>query len=204
MRFGLMRADRKGEQFELALRAVRLIKNENFLLKADDEWTYANILGSKLQGSKKLKPHVNIHTEKDPEQKMIRVKAFAFDHLPDITIDNDGTAIEIKLIKSGSDLRDCLGQALIYRFAYRFVIMVLIDRTDNRAFVESLRKRASSEAELLRGFCDEFNAMTVIGPLDKFKNLAFVPKSSGRRPPPGPVPPTQPTAPPVPGFVATG
>jgi hypothetical protein len=199
MGLGMVRADRKGEQFELALRAVRQIKKENFLLKADDEWTYANILGSKLQGSNKLRPHVNIHTQKDPEQKMIRVKAFAFDHLPDITIDNDGTAIEIKLIKVGGDLRDCLGQALIYRFAYRFVIMVLIDRTDNRAFVESLRKRTSSEAELLRGMADEFNIVTVAGPVDRFKNLAFVPKSSGRKPPAGPMPPMQPTFPQVPG-----
>lgn len=204
MGLGMMRSDRKGEQFELALRAVSQIKRENLLLKADDELTYANILGAKLQGSKKLQPHVNIHTEKDPEQKMIRVKAFAFDHLPDITIDNDGTAIEIKLIKGGGDLRDCLGQALIYRFAYRFVVMVLIDRTDNRAFVESLRKRASSEAELLRGMCDEFNIITVVGPVDRFKNLAFVPKSSGRKPPAGPMPPTQPTSPQAPGSIGIG
>jgi hypothetical protein len=53
MGLGMIRSDRKGDQFELALRAVHQIKKENFLLKADDEFTYANILGSKLQGSKK-------------------------------------------------------------------------------------------------------------------------------------------------------
>lgn len=199
MGLGMIVSSRKGDQFELALRAVHQIKKENFLLKADDEFTYANILGSKLQGSKKLQPHVNIYTEKDPEQKMVKVKAFAFDHLPDITIDKDGTAIEIKLIKGGGDLRDCLGQALIYRFAYRFVIMVLIDRTEDRAFVESLRKRASNEAQLLRGMSDEFNIITVVGPLARFKNLAFVPKSSSRKPPRGAMPPTQPSFTQIPG-----
>jgi hypothetical protein len=180
MRYGLMRADKKGDHFELALRAIHQIKNADLLRKADDEWTYANILVTALQASKKVKPHINDQTRKEQEQRLIKVPAFSFDHIPDITIDNDGTAIEIKLIKCGNDLRDCLGQALIYRFAYRFAIMVLIDLTERRTFVESLRRKDSNEARLLRDMCDNLNIMTIIGPIGKSKNLAFVPKSSHR------------------------
>ena len=176
MRFGLMRADKKGDHFELALRAIHQIKNADLLKKADDEWTYANILVTALQASRKLKPHINDQTSKDQEQRLIKVPAFSFDHIPDITIDNDGTAIEIKLIKGWNDLRDCLGQALVYRFAYRFAIMVLIDLTEQRAFVETLRRKDSSEAKLLRDMCDNLNIMTIVGPLGKSKNLAFIPK----------------------------
>ena len=178
MQFGLMRADKKGDHFELALRAVHQIKNADLLKKAEDEWTYANILVTALQASHKIKPHLNNQTDKEQDQKMIKVPAFGFDHVPDITIDNDGTAIEIKLIKGGNDLRDCLGQALIYRFAYRFAIMVLIDITKDRVFVESLRSKDSNEVKLLRDMCNNLNILTIVGPVGRFKNLAFVPKSS--------------------------
>lgn len=181
MLFGLRPAARRGIHFELALRATHQIKHANFMIKADDEKTYENILVASLAQSHKLRPNLITQIAQEPVQKIVRPTVFGFEHAPDITIGNDGTAIELKLINSGGDLRSCLGQALCYRVAYRFAIIVLIDRTNDRVFVESLRPKDSNEAMLLRGMCDELNILTVVGPIGRYKNLAFVPKSSNKK-----------------------
>lgn len=192
--FGLMRGDKKGDHFELALKAIHQIKNTDLLKKAKDEKTYANILVTALQASRKLKPHLTDQTTLEQDKKMFRVKAFGYDHVPDITIDNDGTAIEIKLIDSPDDIRDCIGQALIYRFSYRFAIMVMVDITKERLFVESLRSKDSKETKMLRELCDELNIMSVIGPGSNRRNTAFFRKSSHNKRKGEPAPPGTPAS----------
>lgn len=176
MRLGLMPSARKGEYFELALRAIREIKKAQFAIKADTERSQELSLVPVLRRSQKLKPHLINQIDQEPDQRLCRVSAFGFEHAPDIAIDSNGTAIELKLIRSGSELRACLGQALIYRFDYRFAIMVLVDWTEDRVIVKSLLKKDSKEAKMLWEMC-ELNIFTVIGPVGPNKNnLAFVPK----------------------------
>jgi len=177
MQFGLMRADKKGDQFELALRAIHQIKKTEFAIRADYELDYERILVASLNSSRKINAHLIDQIRLKQDQKRSKVTAFGFDHAPDITIDKDGTAIELKLIENGDDLRACLGQALVYRFGYRFAIMVLIDRTENQFVVESLRSKGSKEAKMLRDMCDQLNIFTVVGPGPNKKNLAFIPRS---------------------------
>ena len=182
MKFGLMRADRKGEHYKLALIAVRQIRKAQLAIKADAERAHEILLVPTLAASSKLKPHIINQIDLEPDERISKVTAFSFYHGPDITIDSDGTAIEVKLIKTGGDLRACIGQALIYRFGYRFAIMVLVDRTKERTVVESLRLRDSKEAKMLRELSDELNIFTVIGPVGpNKKNLVFFPKSSHSR-----------------------
>ena len=98
---------------------------------------------------------------------------FGFSHRPDVSIGIDGTAIEIKVISTGQSVRDILGQAIAYRMHYRFVILVLVDQTEDRKVVELCRSRESQEYSLLSGLSETMNIFTVVGPVDQSKNVAF-------------------------------
>ena len=182
MKIGLMPSAKKGDHFELALRAIRQIRKSKLTLKADTERAHEINLVANLEASSKLKPHVINQIFKKSEDRISKITAFGFDHGPDMAIDRDGTAIEVKVIKSGTDLRACIGQALIYRLGYRFAIMVLVDRTKDGKLGESLRSRASKESKMLRELCDDLNVFSIVGPVGpNNSNLAFFPKSSARK-----------------------
>ena len=99
---------------------------------------------------------------------------FGFNHRPDIAIGIDGTAIEIKVVANSRSVRDVLGQALTYRMHYRFVILVLVDKTPNRQIVELARDKKSNEYALLSGLKESLNIFTVVGPMGQSKNAVFV------------------------------
>jgi hypothetical protein len=176
MKIGFRPGEKRGIHFELALEAAHRIKRENLLTKTVDEKVLENVLVACLNSSRKLRPYLITQTFSKPVEKITRPTVFGFKHAPDITIGNDGTAIELKVVLNAQDVRDCLGQALCYRAGYRFAIVVLVDRTDERVVVGSCQSKESSEYKLLRGLCDQFNIFSVVGPIGQDKNLAFVPK----------------------------
>jgi hypothetical protein len=98
---------------------------------------------------------------------------FGFNHRPDVSIGNNGTAIEIKVISTGHDIRDILGQAIAYRMRYRFVILVLVDQTDGHKVVELCKSKGSQEFTLLSGLASDMNIFTVVGPISQSKNVVF-------------------------------
>lgn len=100
---------------------------------------------------------------------------FGFSHRPDASIGNDGTAIEIKVIAGGQGARDILGQAIAYRMQYRFVILVLVDQTDDARIVALCRDKESNECSLFLGMAEKMNVFTIVGPLAKSKNITFGP-----------------------------
>lgn len=191
MKFGLVASARKGDHYELALRAIQELKRAQFSIHPKSERELEiHLVDKYLTKSKKLSPYIMNLIETDHDKRPSKVDAFGFNHAPDIAIETPeikGTAIEVKLIKSGADLRACVSQALVYRLGYRFAIMVLADRTEKRTLVGSLLEKNSKGAGLLRDLCDELNVFTVIGPVGPDKpNLTFVPKRTVKPPPPPP------------------
>jgi hypothetical protein len=107
-------------------------------------------------------------------------RLFGFSHRPDISIGNGGSAIEIKVITSGQSVRDVLGQGLAYRMHYRFVILVLIDQTEEPQIVNLCRVKGSRERSLLSELAEAMNIFTIIGPLRQSRNIIFTGKRQGK------------------------
>lgn len=173
MALGFVPSARRGQHYELAKFAVGKLKRVNVLLKGKSERNYEYTIISHLQASPKLRKNLITQIGDGEVEKITPGVLFGFSHRPDVSIGNDGTAIEIKVVKSGHSVRDILGQAIAYRMHYRFVILVLIDRTPDRNIVELCKGNDRSECSLLSGLAKSMNVFTVVGPVGQSKNLAF-------------------------------
>lgn len=178
MAFGFMPGKRSGRHYELARKAALRLKNVNLLKKGSLEKHFEHVVVSYLEAFPGLRKHLITQVDEETVEKISQAKLFGFKHRPDCTIGNDGTAIEIKVITSAPSVREVLGQALAYRMRYRFVIPVFIDNTPSRQVVKLCSNKKSPEYALLQGLCDQLNIFSVVGPVPKKKNLAFLPKST--------------------------
>jgi len=173
MTLGFVAGAKRGQHFELAEFAISKLKGVNLLVKGKTENHFEHTIVSYLQASPKLRQNLITQIGIDEVEKITKASLFGFSHRPDVSIGIDGTAIEIKVISTGQSVRDILGQAIAYRMHYRFVILVLVDQTEDRKVVELCRSKESQEYSLLSGLSETMNIFTVVGPVDQSKNVAF-------------------------------
>ena len=65
--------------------------------------------------------------QRNQNQTVNSAKFFGKSHRPDMTLDNDGLAIELKFVNSSLDsARTAIGQGFIYRKEYKFVVLILV------------------------------------------------------------------------------
>src|SRR2546426_9219498 len=115
MALGFVSAAKRGQHYELAMFAASKLKSVNLLVKGHSELQFEHTIVSHLQASHRLLKNLITQIALDEVEKITKASLFGFSHRPDISIGNDGTAIEIKVIASGPAVRDVLGQALAYR-----------------------------------------------------------------------------------------
>ncbi len=174
MALGFKSGKKQGDHYELAKFAVRRLEKCNLLLKGKKERDYEFAVVSNLQQSRKLTENLITQVDDEPVEKITQATLFGYKHRPDVTIGNDGTAIEIKVVNSGTAVREAIGQAIAYRMGYRFAISVLIDQKGD--MIELCKQKGSKEVDLLRGLANDFNIFTVVGPVSHGKNLVFYSK----------------------------
>lgn len=174
MSLGFASGKKSGQHFDLAMFAVKKASKVNLLLKGQTEKHFEHTIVSHLQSSPRLRKNLITQIGVDEVQKMTKASLFGFSHWPDVSIGNSGTAIEIKVVQGGPGVRDILGQAIAYRMHYRFVILVLVDQTEDRKIVELCRDKNSQEYHLLHGLAEQLNIFTIVGPVGQAKNLVFL------------------------------
>ena len=126
-------------------KAIIIIKKINLDLNYTKEAQFEDRISGALQPT-----FENFIDQRNIQQKMTRVTIFGHDHRPDMSIGVDGTAIEVKIGKNGQSYREALGQSLIYRMTYRFVIVVVIDNSKNKAYREQFKDESSAEFKLIK------------------------------------------------------
>ncbi len=129
MKLGFASGAKRGQHYELAKFALKKLKTVNVAVKGQSERHFEHTIVSHLQASPKLRDKLVTQIGVDEVDKISQSSLFGFNHRPDVSIGNDGTAIEIKVISTSQSIRDILGQAVAYRMHYRFVILMLIDQT---------------------------------------------------------------------------
>ena len=70
---------------------------------------------------------------------------FSSVHRPDMSIGTDGTAIEVKAANHGNNVKQAISQALFYRIGYRFVIVLLVDITNQGNIYAGLREHGNTQ-----------------------------------------------------------
>ena len=173
MALGFASSTRRGQHYALAMFAAKKLKSVNVLVKGHSERQFEHTIVSHLQSSPRLRKNLITQIGVDEVEKITTATLFGFSHKPDVSLGNDGTAIEIKVVGSGQALRDVLGQAVAYRMHYRFVILVLVDQTAERQVVSLCRTKDSQERALLSELAQAMNIFTIVGPLGQSRNLVF-------------------------------
>ena len=162
-----------GKHFELMNLAYKKILSCNFAKKGGSERYYENTLTTLLETSHRLKNTLITQSNIEEIEKITQADFFAFRHRPDVTIGKDGTAIELKVVKRGLSVREAIGQAIFYRHAYRYVILVLLDMTKEQILYKTCKKRKSPEAHFLNELARQYYIFTIIAPHSKQKNIGF-------------------------------
>jgi hypothetical protein len=173
MLLGFKSVRRLGVHFSFADLAIKKLRRANLAIKSDTERDYEHHVVASLQASPRLRKNLITQIGDGEVDKVRQASLFGFRHRPDVAIGLDGTAVEIKVISGGPDVRDILGQAIAYRMDYRFVILVLVDRTDGRQPVALCRDKKSREYILPLNLARDSNVFSVVGPLSQGINLVF-------------------------------
>lgn len=175
MPLGFISSAKRGQHFDLAQLAIKKLKSANLALKGKSEREFEQAVISHLQSSPTIRKNLITQVGTDEVDKITQANLFGFSHRPDASIGKDGTAIEIKVISGSQSTRDILGQSIAYRMQYRFVIIVLIDGSENRQIVELCKDKISKEYSLFTGLAETMNVFSIIGPDGPSKNVAFAP-----------------------------
>ena len=76
---------------------------------------------------------------------------------PTLTVESAGIKVAIEFIKGdrGSDLREAIGQTMIYSTAYDFVMCIFLDSTDDKRIKAG--SSSTTEHYFLNNLWDNFN-----------------------------------------------
>ncbi|PJZ77383.1 hypothetical protein [Leptospira neocaledonica] len=139
-------ANRKTGYYWESLDTIKKIVGRLSLdINAEDERKFEDRLSGALQPN-----FDDFIDQRNIQQVMTRITAFGHDHRPDMSIGKDGVAIEVKVIRTGSSIREAIGQAFIYRLGYRFVVIIWVDTSKDKSYKVSIEDPNSQEFQFLK------------------------------------------------------
>lgn len=175
---GFEKGKRTGKNWEDILFIDSLIKNSD----KKTNGSIMNITGkeekdfelrfSSLLDANKVKLNGNLISQQNKDTTVKQIYCFGKKHRPDMTINDDGIAIEIKYINDNFDgVKMALGQSLMYRLRYKFVINVIVISEKNKDVYEKAVNGEEKDLEdILKYLADDMNVFTYIVPAFSLKN----------------------------------
>lgn len=175
---GFEKGKRTGKNWEDILFIDSLIKNSD----KKTNGSIMNITGkeekafelrfSSLLDANKVKLNGNLISQQNKDTTVKQIYCFGKKHRPDMTINDDGIAIEIKYINDNFDgVKMALGQSLMYRLRYKFVINVIVISEKNKdVYEKALNGEEKDLEDILKYLADDMNVFTYIVPAFSLKN----------------------------------
>ena len=175
---GFEKGKRTGKNWEDILFIDSLIKNSD----KKTNGSIMNITGkeekvfelrfSSLLDANKVKLNGNLISQQNKDTTVKQIYCFGKKHRPDMTINDDGIAMEIKYINDNFDgVKMALGQSLMYRLRYKFVINVIVISEKNKDVYEKAVNGEEKDLEdILKYLADDMNVFTYIVPAFSLKN----------------------------------
>lgn len=143
----------------------QVIRKMRFNLTGKSEREFELTFASTLTAhSEKLSGKIYSQTDKDTIVESVYL--FGKKHRPDMTINHDGIAVELKFLSSSLDgLKQALGQSLIYRAKYRFVVNIfVIAETHKETYLKGANDEEKDLAQILKYLAQEMNVFSYIVP----------------------------------------
>lgn len=97
--------------------------------------------------------------ESNKQTTLHNMVLFGTQHRPDMELNVDGVsiAIEVKRGMVGSDIRQGIGQCIVYSAVYDFVVFLFIDTSDDKRILNSMK--SDKERVLGESLWDNYNVM---------------------------------------------
>ena len=175
---GFEKGKRTGKNWEDVLFIDSLVKNAD----KKSSGSIMNITGkeekdfelrfSTLLDAHKEKINWKIISQQNKDTTVKQIYCFGKKHRPDMVINDDGIAIEIKYIKNSFDgVKMALGQSFMYRLRYKFVINIIVISEDNKdVYEKALNGEEKDLEDILKYLAEDMNVYTYIVPAFSLKN----------------------------------
>jgi len=140
-----------------------LINSFPFHTTGKNERDFENGFASTLMAVKS-KFKSNVITQIDKSSTVQSVYCFGKNHRPDMTLDDNGIAIELKYV-TYAGLKDAIGQGFLYRLRYKFIFLVLVISEDRSNIYFDLDSNKEKDLhDTLRYLADSMNIFTYVVP----------------------------------------
>lgn len=162
---GFEKGVRRGTVWDDVLKIDEIIRKTRFALtgktERDFEFAFTQILtahSEKLNGK--------IFSQLDQETIVKNVYCFGKRHRPDLTINQDGIAIEIKFLSDSLDgIKLALGQSMLYRLRYKFVFNIFIlSEKHKEVYLKACNGEERDLEDIFKDMATESNVFSYIVP----------------------------------------
>jgi hypothetical protein len=154
---------RRGRYWDDAKVLDGIIQDYPFNTTGKKERDFENGFASCLMAMQK-QFNSDVITQIDKSSTVRSIYCFGKNNRPDMTLDENGIAIEMKFI-SYDGLRDAIGQGYIYRLRYRFVFIVLIVSESRKEMYLDINAGKEKDLEdILEELASSMNIFTYIVP----------------------------------------
>jgi len=145
-----------------------IIRKYPFHTTGKNERDFENGFGLGLLLSKKSF-NCKVITQIDKTTTVKSIYCFGKKHRPDMTLDENGVAVELKFI-TYAGLKEAIGQGYLYRLQYRFVFLILVISENRRVIYEDLCKGKEKDLEnILQHLADNMNIFAYVVPAFNLK-----------------------------------
>lgn len=126
---------------------------------------------STLLEANKDKINGKLISQQNKDTTVKQIYCFGKKHRPDMAINDDGIAIEIKYINNSFDgVKMALGQSFMYRLRYKFVINIIVISEENKSVYEKALNGEEKDLEdIMKYLAEKMNVYTYIVPAFSLK-----------------------------------
>ena len=134
----LASGERQGSIWEDTLRLGELIAQADLAAAGSHQRAFEHALTRDLRARAQEFHHPLVNPLQGDHQVPVP-RVLGEDRRPTLSLDSDGTAIEVRFIDHNPEaVKTAVGQAMVYRLHYRFVILVFVlSATQQEAFEEA-------------------------------------------------------------------
>ncbi len=156
-------ARRRGRFWEDAKVLNEIFHEYAFHTTGKNERAFENGVAVNLMNMKK-RFNCEVIASIDKSSTVKSIYCFGKKHRPDMTLDENGIAIELKFI-TYAGLKDAIGQGFLYRLRYRFVFLLLVISEGRKGIYEDICIGKEKDLEdTLQHLADNMNIFTYIVP----------------------------------------
>lgn len=154
---------RRGRYWEDAKKLDEFFHDYPFHTTGKKERDFENGVAMSLL-TKRKEFNAQVITQIDKSATVKSIFCFGKKHRPDITLDENGIAIEVKFV-TYSGLKEAIGQGYLYRLRYRFVVLVLIiSETRKNVYLAIAEGKEKDLEDTLQHLANSMNIFTYIVP----------------------------------------